>query len=705
MDEKVKPYTATEEELKAVQYIRDQWEHSESAKQLIVEKSWLGLAFFTGRQWARFNRVTRLLVDESPPAWRVRMVLNYVLPTVETLAGKLTENRPGFMCSPATTDEDDIEAARQCEHMLEYLWHELGMQVKLHEAVKWMAIAGTVFFKVWWDDSAGDGYLDGEVQPTLDYIAENIKDVPEASESRTGLPVIDVISPLEVGWDPGAKDMDTCRWMAHANMMHIDEVRTRWPDKGMHVKPDASYEVDQYSQQVLREFSRSSQTDDQNLDRVMVLEYFEKASPRHPEGYYAIVAESVLLEEQEVLPYGKLPFVMARHNTVPGRFAGEGVVTSIIPAQKELNKSISQRIENKNLHAQPKWRAEKGSVDKQAFTDEPGEIIFYNRTAARPPEPLPPPPLSPEHKMIEKEQIEHIQNISGISDVTRGTAPSQTSGRAIGLLSDLDATKLGPTVREVEAAIEDMCSMMLWMVREYLPIPMALQIVGRNSAVEVIEFYSEQIKNTRVRVHANSMLPKHPSYRREQIMQMYQVGILGDPKDPQTGIKTRRMMEFGDMDPLYGDEDKDRNYAREENHMMANGKEQDVKPWEDHITHIDECLSYMKSIDFRLLPAEHQEYFERHLAWHYHAESQNQQGQPWWQMYVQAGTPGMPPGAPAQGGAPPAPEGGAQAPPGPPQGGPPVGLAGGGTPELNQAVGSRGPGVADYETGFEAASR
>jgi hypothetical protein len=201
------------------------------------------------------------------------------------------------------------------------------------------------------------------------------------------------------------------------------------------------------------------------------------------------------------------------------------------------------------------------------------------------------------------------------------------------------------------------------------------------------------------------MLPKHPSYRREQIMQMYQVGILGDPKDPQTGIKTRRMMEFGDMDPLYGDEDKDRNYAREENHMMANGKEQDVKPWEDHITHIDECLSYMKSIDFRLLPAEHQEYFERHLAWHYHAESQNQQGQPWWQMYVQAGTPGMPPGAPAQGGAPPAPEGGAQAPPGPPQGGPPVGLAGGGTPELNQAVGSRGPGVADYETGFEAASR
>jgi len=668
----VKAYTPTEKERKSSKYVRDQWDLAEQAKTKIVEKTWLGLAFYTGRQWARYNRVTRLLVDDNPPAWRVRMVLNYILPTIETLAGKLVENRPGFMCTPATTDDDDMEAARQCEALLDYLWHEIGMQVKLHEAVKWMAVCGTVFFKVWWDDAAGEDYEDEEeIQKTLDYIKQNVGATPPERET---------------------------------NAMHIDEIRVRWPKKGKHVKPNSAYETDAYSQQVLREFSSAGTADDVNLDRTMVLEYFEKASPRHPKGYYAIVAGDIVLEEQETLPYGRLPFVIARHNTIPGRFAGEGVVTSLIPAQKELNKSVSQRIENKNLHAQPKWRAEKGSVDRQSFTDEPGEIIFYNRTAARPPEPLPPPPMSQEHRMIEKEQIEHIQAISGVSEVTRGTAPSQTSGRAIGLLSDLDATKLGPTVREIERAIERMCSQMLWMCREYMPAPMMVNITGRNQAIEVIEFFSRQIKTTRVRVMANSMLPKHPSYRREQIMQMYQVGILGDPADPQTAIKTRRMMEFGDMGPLYGDEDRDRNYAREENHMMANGKPQDVKPWEDHITHIDECLSFMKSIDFRLLPEEHQQNFEKHLAWHYHAESQNQQGQPWWQMYVQAGAPGMPPGAPAQGGAPMAPEG-APAPGPAPGGGGAPGLTGGGTPELNNAIGTRGPGRPDYETGFEAASR
>ena len=699
-------YSPTEKEREASTYVRDQWQHSESAKQELIEKTWLSLAFFTGRQWARYNRVTRLLVDDNPPPWRVRMVLNYVLPTVETLAGKLVENRPGFMCTPASIDDDDIEAARQCEHLLDYLWHEASMPVKIHEAAKWLAVTGTVFLKCWWDDSLGEDYDEDPVQAALQYL-ETVEELPPPPEKvKAGLPVVDVLSPLEVGWDPGAKDMDTCRWMIHSNVMHIDEIRSRWPKKGKYVEPGAEYETEEYRQQVIREFARNAESERANLDRAMVLEYFEKASPRHPKGYYAIIAGDVLLEEQEELPYGRLPFYMARHNTIPGRITGEGIVYPCIPAQKELNKSVSQRIENKNLHAQPKWRAEKGSVDKQTFTDEPGEIIFYNRTAARPPEPLPPPPLSPEHRMIEKEQIEHIQNISGVSDVTRGTAAAQTSGRAIGLLSDLDATKLGPTVREMETAIEQVCGQMLWMWREYMPIEKTLQVVGRNQGIEVIAFHAEQIKNTRVRVMANSMLPKHPSYRREQIMQMYQVGILGDPKDPQTGIKTRRMMEFGDMDPLYGDEDKDRRYAREENHMMAEGRLQDVKPWEDHVTHIDEHLSYMKTIDYRLLPIEYQGYLEKHLAWHYHQESQQQQGQPWWTSYIQAGYSDMPPGAPAQGGAPMAPGQGAQAPPGqPPAGGGPAGLVGGGTPELNQAISTRGPGVADYETGFEAAPR
>jgi hypothetical protein len=150
---------------------------------------------------------------------------------------------------------------------------------------------------------------------------------------------------------------------------------------------------------------------------------------------------------------------------------------------------------------------------------------------------------------------------------------------------------------------------------------------------------------------------------------------------------------------------------------MARGQWVDVQSWEDHVTHIDEHLGFMKSMDFRLLSKEEQDSFQKHLAWHYWRESQNQQGVPFWQEQVSTGEQGWPPAGPE---APPqAPEQPMAAPPmdafgpeppmmgpeGPPMAGPEQmpGLAPGmgGSPELNQAVGTRGPGVADYESGFE----
>ena len=505
---------------------------------------------------------------------------------------------------------------------------------------------------------------------------------------------------LDVGWDPGAKDIETARWMVHANPMHIDQVRAMWK-KAKHVAADYTYVADEYSAQVLKDFSYNVGYEEKNTDRVLCLEYFERPSPRHPNGYYAITCGGLLMEESEELPYGDFPFVMARHITAPGRFSGDGIVKHIIAPQKALNKAVSQRIENKDLHAMPKWRAEKGSIDKSQITDQPGEIIVYNRTATRPPEPLPPPPLSPEHRLIEKEQIDHIEAISGISDVSRGQAAAGSSGRLVGLLSDLDQTKLGPTVRELEAAVEKIARLMLMYWRDFMPIEQTIKVAGKDNIPEVFSFHASQVRSTDVRIVANSMLPKHPSYRREQIMQMFQVGILGDPNDPQTKMAARKMMEFGGSE-FEGDDSKDRQYAREENHVLMNGRQTEVQPWEDHVVHIDELMNFMKSVDYRLLSPDIQSNFVQHLAMHYYYESQAQQGVPWWQEYV--GAPGMPPGTPPE-------EVGelVQVPQpvaGPPEGGgPPPGLMGGGTPEMNQAMGTRGPGVAEYEYGFETGPR
>lgn len=694
------------------QYVGEQHSMAERAKLGVVEDAWLGAAFYTGNQWVRFNRVLNRLTSEDRPMWRVRMVLNYILPTVETFVGKVTENRPGFMCMPATSDDDDQEAARQCDKLLEFIWERLGMQLKIHELAKWCALTPVAFLKCWWNPDGGElitGYepVPGAEPDEMGQIAQ------KTVTKRTGFPHVDVLSCLEVSWDPGAKDMETCRWLTHINYAHIDDIRARYPKRGKYIDATNSLAVDEYSQLVVQQIRNGTNSDHTMVDRVPVVEYFEKPSPRYPRGLYAIVSNGIVLDKGE-LPGGEIPFVAVRHNTVPGRFAGEGLVKPIIPPQKELNKSVSQRIENKNLHAMPKYRAEKGSVEKGAITDEPGEIIFYNKSSTRPPEQLPPPPLSPEHRMIEQEQQMHIERISGVSDVTRGLAPSAISGRAIGLLADMDQTKMGPTVREFERAVENLSMMMLRMWRDNMSEGFTIQVSGDSRELEVFRFYSRNVKNTSVRVVANSMLPRHPSYRREQVLQMYQLGVLGDPNDPKTKMQARKMLEFGDMDKIYGDRDKDRNYAREENYVLANGEKPEPKAWEEHVTHIDTHLSFMKSVDYRLLSDEIKENFERHVAWHYWLESQAAQGVPWWQPNVMAGEQGWPPaGGPPQqqmpGQAPPAPMMDAFGPD--PMAGEMAGEMGGempaiapgmgGSPELNQAVGTRGPGVAEFENSFE----
>jgi len=719
-------YAPSVADQKLVAYVMEQHQIAESSKLQTTEDTWLGMAFLTGHQWSRFNRIQSVLTTDNPPAWRVRMVLNYVLPTVETFVGKLTENRPGFICLPATNDDDDIEAARQCDKMLEYEWERAGAAQVIHELAKWVAVSPIGFLKIWWDPTLGED-IEVDVTPS-DAEPDSEGNYPRIYETRkAGDVVISAVNPLEVSWDPGAKDKSTCRWMYHSNYVHIDSVRARWPQKGKFVHPSSTAESDSFSQQLIRHFRGTTGDEDSALDRVLIVEYFEKASPRNPRGLYAVVAGDVLLEKGD-LPFNKLPFYAVRHNTVPGRWAGEGLVKAIIPAQKELNKSASQRIENKNLHAQPKWVAEKGSVEKGAISDEPGEIIFYNRTASRPPMPMPPPGLSPEHERIQNEQIKHIENISGISDVSRGQAPASFSGRAIRHSAALDHTKLGPTVRELEGAVADMCSHWLLLLREYMPKSRMLRVSGRNNELEVFSFYRSKIKNTEVRVQPFSMLSRNIAVRQELVLQMYQLGLYGDQNDPRVKMQARKDMEFGNDEKIHGDRSRDRNYAREENHVLSNGQWTDPQPWEDHITHIDELLSYMKSVDYRLLDDETKMLFQKHLAWHYHLESQQQAGVPWWTPYSDAGQQGWPPVAPpAQPGQQPQaapaslpPDGvdvagpqvdafnptpeelqyeAMQRPPQqpgmqPPGGQIPLAAGQGGLPELNNAIGPLGPGAA-----------
>jgi len=646
-DQQKKQHVATTDEQDLLSYVEQQFGACESYKKGRVADSWVHLAMYMGKQWVKWNDTAGRVEEIAREDWQVHLVLNYIRPVIQQLVGKTTENRPTVIVLPATDDSDDRDKARACEKLISsHLWHRLRMQLKIQEFSRLIFQTGLGVFKVSWDPEAGDDYemelpLSEEQQKTVEGFERYDIDPgiePEIQSGKTGAPVVDVLSVFEVGWDPGATSMDTSRWAYHVNAMHIDDVRERWK-KGKHVNPNTAFDNDMLSLRVLR--SATHQRGDKNTlmsDRVKVIEYFEKPSPRYPKGLYAVVAGGVVLESQKELPLGELPFVVARHLPVHGRVDGDGAIQDLIAPQEEVNKKCSSRIENANQMLNQKWLVVKGSLVNGEITDQPGEIIEYDAQYP-PPRPIAPPAMPSEVGRLQDEMLVHMRNISGVNEVQQGSVPAGISGRAIGMMADAQATVLGPTVREIEVALEDVCSRLLRYWRDNMPMPVTIRALGQEAAPEIMTFYATDIRSTDVVIRPNSLLPKQPSYRREQVMMAFTQGIFGDPSSPESQMKVRKMLEWGELDDLFGDNSRDRIYAREMLRLISGGGQVNPEPWEDHVTIIDEFHDMMTSVTYRLLAQPVQDEVKRNFAWHYYYQSQLQQGIPWWEMPQSNGWP------------------------------------------------------------------
>jgi hypothetical protein len=265
------------------------------------------------------------------------------------------------------------------------------------------------------------------------------------------------------------------------------------------------------------------------------------------------------------------------------------------------------------------------------------------------------------HRQFVDDARNAMARIAGVSALMRGEIPSAISGRAIGMASDRDASILSASIRELEDSLADVARRLLWLWREHMPVSKTLSVIGRNGAIETATFEPGQVKSFHVRIMPGSMLPRHPSYRREQVLQFFRVGLLGNPGDPDVQAQARKLLEWGDLDVVFGDDSDGREAARREGQEFQRGRVEAPQPTEDHASHIDEHRQFVNRRDFRFLHPETQQQVLRHLAWHEFFRAGTQQA-PWWTLppasldafppAPNAAPPGGPPGQPGQPGRP-----------------------------------------------------
>jgi hypothetical protein len=319
------------------------------------------------------------------------------------------------------------------------------------------------------------------------------------------------------------------------------------------------------------------------------------------------------------------------------------VVEQAIPLQKELNRTLSQMIEYKNLTLKPQMLAPVGSL-RQRITDEPGAIFEYNPVAGKVPESIPIPSL-PTYV------FEHLQDLGvrlkdtfGLNEIMEGSVPPNVeAGVAIDLLQEAATDRLAPQIMLMEKSLERAGNLMLQLAQEYYQEPRTMIITGSGSKPKIERFEdADLIKGVTVKVEAGSGLPRTRAGRQARVMQMLQMGILSptkaykymdmaDFKGVQMQFEADEEQAMREHDKLMDGQTINEQAAKQaqealmmqmmENpdapidpQMLQQSVEAGLQPlaFENKSVHLEAHAAYMKSSEFESLPSEIKDQFYKH---------------------------------------------------------------------------------------------
>jgi len=605
--------------------VKDKYSTGKKKYKLPYEKTWfINHAFIMGQHYISYDDVSRtFIVPPAPPQHRRRAVINWPLAYFRRTKSKLAGGSPVMSVYPATPEAEDQDRAELATMLLDYEWDRLSIKAKRQQLVGWALTAGTAFYHPYWDASAGPSAEDetGEVV-------------------RRGELGIEVVSPFEVVIDPFAVDMESARWVVWTKVRPISWVKERYKNTE-ELKPDTENSATLYErkmQDVIGVFGfmhwsednfQTSSGDKAKPDTILVHQYWERPSQKHPRGRLVVVAGNTVLLDRDNPYDGDLPFIKFSEIEVVGRFWGMSVVEQMVPLTRNLNKARSEQMENR-LMSRPKWLIPRVCKhNKAAFTEEAGELIEYTAgpRGERPNIENPSPPSGAHIDDIRQTTLE-LQEITGWHEVSRGMLPSaETSGKAIQLLQFADDTQIAATMRQLEIADEQLSRWLLKLANMFYAEERMIRVVGDDKVAKVASLRGEQLTGKSegidyfdVRIQEGTGFYRSREQARNEIQWLISVGLL-NPQIPKDQRRIARMIRMGTVEDTVDEDKLDADWARQENKLMANGNALEGYPqhFENHEIHLAEHRAFQKSDKYRQLASQIPtivELFERHTAAH-----------------------------------------------------------------------------------------
>lgn len=592
-----------------------------TASRIAHEGVWMtNIAYALGYDSVYYDTSTRQYKPVGGPLRmpsRNRVHANKILPAMQNRLARMCKNPPRWETRPEGDSTEAKDKAALDYDVLLDLWEKLDLDEKRIDLGMWLQQCGHAFMVGSYDSEKGD--------PLVDPVTGEF-------EGFNGEIEAEVASAFEFFFDPKAKTDRDAKWAVRAKVRDLSYFRDRYP-RGVLVREEYAWLLStQYELRINSLNSTGPNTSgvqEQMRNAAIELSYYEKPTRRFPKGRHIIVANGLVLENKD-LYIGEFPFVKFDDIKVAGKFYSEAAVTHARPLADQYNRNLVRTSAWVNRMLAGKYLAAKGhGLAQEALNDQSGEVVEYNPVPNAAPPSAMQTPVIPEYAYKERKDIESdLYEQFGLSEVSRGQLPS-AGIPAVGmqLLVEQDETRVGIEITSHENSWARFLTILLKFANRSYQTDRQIKKKS-NNGFRFITFNGDDLSSEPdVRVIRGSTIPANRSLRRQEILNAYSQGLMGDPNDPLIKQNVLGELEFGDLPDVWKDHRLDMAQIHEVICMLKEGQMPEFNKLDNHPLHIQELNRFRKSDSYKVLSPSEKENVEFLISEHAKAAVQFQNPQ------------------------------------------------------------------------------
>ena len=562
-DWKVSPDEDSDEAKGVTKFVKEQFDAAYRTR-YEMELEWMqALAFFEGRQWYRINSAARNLAslqdDKEPNRY---ITINKMRPLIDGVVGKLTQVGPDARAVPLSYNERDQAASDEANYICGHFTRKFNRETQLKERVRWACVTGTSFVKV---------YRNAKSEQVMPYFDLN-GEITGYDKVQIGDVEEEIIPCFNIYIDPHAQTDHHIRWMIHASIKPLGWFVDNYGEAGKKVKANAltgqsAGNVDAYlegsnggGQAWTQPTSARLNSADHRRMAAVVYEYWEKPTAQYPKGRYIVTADDQLLYAG-VWPYEKrdeFPFIPLRWQPRSGTPYGHSLGFDLTHLQLTYNRVYSRAVEQMEKQKDYIVVERRARIGADAFNSTGDDINDKNRTyrkvyhdtGTRPPAITRAPGISadlfPFLQLMEKD----MADIAGLHDVSQGMAQAGTPAESVRLLQRADNTQHSYIRADIEISAAKIKEWEISLVQQFAAAPFIGsvddQMNPRDASQQgVITF--DAIRDGgqyRVVYVPGSTQDDSPDQKLQKISMLRQMGLFGDPADPETNALVIKMLQL-----------------------------------------------------------------------------------------------------------------------------------------------------------------